>query len=54
MTAKYPSARRRITAASLTLPLILAFAVQSAVAAETNADTAATTADAPEQVEGGS
>ncbi|MGV1683781.1 TonB-dependent receptor [Sphingopyxis sp. NJF-3] len=54
MTAKYPSARRRITAASLTLPLILAFAVQSAVAAETNADTAATTDAAAEQVEGGS
>ena len=54
MTAKYPSARRRITAASLTLPLILAFAVQSAVAAETNADTAATTDAAAERVEGGS
>jgi len=54
MTAKYPSARRRITAASLTLPLILAFAAQSAAADETSADTAATTADAPEQVEGGS
>lgn len=54
MTAKYPSTRRRIPATSLTLSLILAFAAQPAAADEANADTAATTADAAEQVEGGS
>jgi iron complex outermembrane receptor protein len=43
MTARYPSVRRRVPASAITLSLLLAFAVQPAVAAE---ETTTATADA--------
>ena len=55
MTAKYPSARRRVPASALTLSLLLAFGATPAFAEETAAgDAAATsagTADASDQVD---
>jgi iron complex outermembrane receptor protein len=56
MTAKYPSARRRIPATFLTLSLLLACAAQPAAADEAADKTTetATAADAAEQAQGGS
>ncbi|MCW0198425.1 TonB-dependent receptor [Sphingopyxis sp.] len=56
MTAKYPSARRRLPAASISLTLLLALAATPALAAETAADAEdIDSAAAPAaQVEGGS
>ncbi|MGV7120267.1 TonB-dependent receptor [Sphingopyxis sp. 550A] len=53
MTAKYPSARRRLPAASVSLTLLLALAATPAFAAETAAD-AEDVDTAAAQVEGGS
>src|SRR5690606_12276484 len=53
MTAKYPSARRRVPASLLALSLALAIAAARADAAETAGD-AASADDAAAQVEGGS
>nr|HMN55063.1 TonB-dependent receptor [Sphingopyxis sp.] len=52
MTAKYPSARRRLPAAPISLTLLLALAATPALADETAAD--AGDVDAEAQVEGGS
>jgi len=56
MTAKYPSARRRLPAASISLTLLLALAATPALAAETAADAEDidSAAAPPAQVEGGS
>ncbi|WP_257549137.1 TonB-dependent receptor [Sphingopyxis sp. DBS4] len=53
MTAKYPSARRRLPAASVSLTLLLALAATPALAAETAADAEDVDTTAA-QVEGGS
>ncbi|HEX2813225.1 MAG TPA: TonB-dependent receptor [Sphingopyxis sp.] len=55
MTAKYPSARRRLPAASISLTLLLVLAATPALAAETAADAEdVDSAAAAAQVEGGS
>jgi iron complex outermembrane receptor protein len=54
MTAKYPSARRRLPAASVSLTLLLALAATPALADETAADAGDVDTAAAAQVEGGS